>query len=117
MDDDQPIPLAQAATLFPQAGLTISTLRAEAMRGRLEIFRLGRRDYTTAAAMKKMVQRRREEDPRRVSTSIQHEANGSSATDRALSAQAALNQTVVALKQGLPRISAKSMRPGADHHH
>jgi hypothetical protein len=42
--DDEPIPLADACQLFPRARLTVSTLRAEADRGRLEIFRLGKRD-------------------------------------------------------------------------
>jgi hypothetical protein len=53
--DDEPIPLADACKLFPHARLTVSTLRAEADRGRLEIFRLGKRDYTTPRAMNEMV--------------------------------------------------------------
>jgi hypothetical protein len=35
-------------------------------------------------------------------------ANGLSETERVSSAQAALSQTVTALKQGLPRISGKN---------
>jgi hypothetical protein len=116
-DTDQPIPLTEAAALFPSARLTVSTLRAEAARGRLEVFRLGRRDYTTARAMHEMVRRCREDDYRRDSTSTGQEANGLSATDRASSAQAALSQTVTALKQGLPRISPKSTHPGAGRRH
>ena len=116
-DDNQPIPLTEAPALFPQARLTVSTLRAEAGRGRLEVFRLGRRDYTTAAAMERMLQRCREDDPRRASTSTRPEDNGSSETGRALSAQAALSTTVIALKQGLPHISAKSTRHSADRRH
>ena len=41
--DDDPITLANACELFPQAKLTLSTLRAEASRGRLEVFMIGRR--------------------------------------------------------------------------
>ena len=32
-----------------RSGLTVSTLRAEAARGRLDLFRIGKRDYTTPA--------------------------------------------------------------------
>jgi hypothetical protein len=108
MTEDDLITLKEACGLYPRANLTVSTLRAEAQRGRLEIFRLGRRDYTNAEAMREMVRRCREEDPRRDCISTRPEDSGSSVTDRALSAQAALSATVTALKQGLPRISAKS---------
>ena len=107
-DDDDPIPLREACALWPEAKLTLSTLRAEAARGRLDIFRLGKRDYTTRKSMKGMVRRCRDEDRRRGSTSTHDASNGSSETERAMSAQAALSQTVAALKQGLPRISARS---------
>ena len=70
-DDDTPITLAAAVKLWPQAKLTVSTLRAEAARGRLDIFRIGRRDYTTAQAMRDMVDRCRAEDYRRDYISIQ----------------------------------------------
>ena len=108
MSDDDPIPLRQACGLWPEAKLTLSTLRAEAARGHLDIFRMGKRDYTTPKSMREMVRKCREESRRHGSTSTQTENNGSSETERALSAQAALNQTVAALKQGLPRISARS---------
>jgi hypothetical protein len=98
IDDDEPITLAEACKLFPRAKLTVSTLRAEAGRQRLEIFGIGKRDYTTLRSMREMVRRCREEDHRRRSTS-QREINGSSA-ERLASAQAALNQTVQALKSG-----------------
>ena len=45
--DDDPIPLSEACKLYPLAKLTPSALRAEANRGNLVIFRLGRRDYVT----------------------------------------------------------------------
>ena len=65
-----PFRLADACALFPQARLTVSTLRAEAARGRLKIFRLGRRDYTTRRDMQEMIARCRDEDYRHDSTSI-----------------------------------------------
>jgi hypothetical protein len=108
MQDDEPITLADACELYPRAKLTVSTLRAEAGRGRLKIFRLGRRDYTTCRDMQEMIERCREEDYRRDCILTSAEANGSSEMERASSAQAALSATVTALKQGLPRISGKS---------
>jgi hypothetical protein len=108
MTDDDPIPLRKACGLFPEAKLTLSTLRAEAQRGRLDIFRMGKRDYTTPKSMREMVRKCQEESRRRGSTSTHNASNGSSETVRAMSAQAALKQTVMALKQGLPRISAKN---------
>jgi hypothetical protein len=107
-DDEDPITLDEAIKLFPGARMTKSTLRAERDRGHLEIFRLGKRDHTTAKSMREMVRKCRENARRRVSTSTQCGINGSSETGQASSAQAALNQTVAALKAGLPRISGKS---------
>jgi len=97
IDDDEPITLAEACKLFPRAKLTVSTLRAEADRKRLEIFRLGKRDYTTLRSMREMVRRCQEGDHRRGSTP--REVIGSS-TERLASAQAALNHTLQALKSG-----------------
>ena len=99
--EDDPITLREACNLFPRAKFTPSTLRAERDRERLEIFGIGRRDYTTLRSMREMVRRCREEDHRRRrgSTSTLHEVNGSS-KERVASAQAALNQTVKALKSG-----------------
>ena len=62
---EEPITLVEACKLYPRSRLTVSTLRAEAARRRLEIFRLGKRDYTTQQAMAEMVRRCREEDYRR----------------------------------------------------
>jgi hypothetical protein len=88
--DDDPLPLADACALYPQSRLTVSTLRAEAARGRLKIFRLGRRDYTTRRDMQEMFARCRAEDYRRDYISIRSAANGLSETDRISSARAAL---------------------------
>ena len=108
--EDDPITLAEACAIYPRSRLTVSTLRGEAARGRLDIFRLGKRDYTTLKSMREMVRKCQEDGRRRASTSTQQGANGSSETARASSARAALNQTVTALKQGLPRISGRSTR-------
>lgn len=116
-DIDEPVTLEDACGMFPRAKLTVSTLRAEAGRGRLEIFRLGRRDYTTASAMREMIRRCRDDARLQGSTSMPAGANGSSATDHASSARAALRATVTALKAGLPRISASNTRRSAAQRH
>jgi len=117
MTDDEPITLEDACALYPKARLKVSTLRAEAARGRLDIFRLGRRDYTTPAAMRQMVRKCQDAARPHASTSIQGEDNGLSETDQISSAQAALNQTVAALKADLPRISGRNTNRGAARRH
>src|SRR6516162_8356671 len=112
--DERPLTLKEAGELYR---LKISTLRAEAARGRLDIFRMGRRDYTTLESLKAMVAKCQEDARRRGSTSTQNESNGSSETTRASSAQAALNQTVLALRSGLPRISGKSTHQNDRNRH
>jgi hypothetical protein len=90
--EDDPITLREACTLFPQAHLTVSTLRAENRRGRLMIFPIGKRDYTTLRAMREMVQLCQQSDKRRKPV-----RNESSATARRASLAAA-NETVRMLK-------------------
>jgi hypothetical protein len=105
MNDDLPLTLKEASDLYR---LKVSTLRAEAGRGRLDVFRIGRRDYTTLEALKDMVRKCQEDARRRASTSTQDASSGSSETARASSAQAALSMSVQALRSGLPNISAKT---------
>lgn len=117
MTDDEPITLADACALYPRSRLKVSTLRAEASRGRLDIFRLGKRDYTTAKAMREMIRKCQDAARLPVSTSTPDEGNGLSETEQASSAQAALSQTVEALKRGLPHISGKSTGRSARNAH
>ena len=114
MNDDLPLTLKEAGDLYR---LKVSTLRAEASRGRLDVFRIGRRDYTTLEALKSMVRKCQEDARRRGSTSTQDASNGSSETERASSAQAALSMSVSALRSGLPRISGRSTRRNVPHPH
>lgn len=93
-DDDDPITLAEACKLFPLAHLTVSTLRAERDRGRLKIFRLGRRDYTTEADMRVMVRSSKDESSRRLYASTTNADNGEQARSAA-----ALSQITSALKR------------------
>jgi len=106
--DDAPITLAEACKLFPRARLTLSTLRAEAARGRLDIFRIGRRDYTTPQAMREMVRKCRVEPKAPGFTLIPGASPGLSETDQASSALAAAKETVLRLKSSSRNTSATS---------
>jgi hypothetical protein len=105
MTDDRPLTLKEAAAAY---GFTVSTLRAEADRGRLCIFRIGKRDYTMPDDMQEMIRRCRAEDHRRASISTRTDDSGLSETVRTESAQASLSRTVQALKSASLNTSAKS---------
>src|SRR5262245_42625433 len=98
MSPDDPIPLAEACRDLLHGRWTPATLRAEAARGNLVIFRLGRVDCTTPADLERMVQACRENRRVRGSTWTRPEESGSSETDRASSALAALKQSTARLK-------------------
>jgi len=103
--DHDAITLKDAAAHF---GFTVSTLRTEADRGRLTIYRIGRAYYTTPADVREMVVKCRVEQKGRDFTLIQSENNGLSETDRASSALAAANETVLRLRRPSPNSSAIS---------
>jgi hypothetical protein len=104
-NDTDTITLADAAQHF---GFTVLTLRAEAERGRLTIYKIGKRYYTTPAAIREMVELCRVQKPRPVSTSTPRADNGLSGTADALSARDALSLTVERLKNSLGDTSRPS---------
>jgi hypothetical protein len=101
--DNDTITLKDAASHF---GYTVSTLRAEAERGRLTIYKIGKKYYTTPADIRDMVQKCRVDQKGHGFTLTRSESSGLSETDRASSAQAALRQTLGKLKSNSPSISA-----------
>jgi hypothetical protein len=103
--DDRPLTLKEAAERY---GFKVATLRAEAGRGRLAIFRIGKRDYTMPADIQEIIRRCRAEDSRHASISTPSDMNGLSATEQASYAQAALRQSMKALRSDSRRISAPS---------
>ena len=105
MKDDDPITLKTAAADF---GVPIGVLKASGIAGKLEIYKLGTRYYTTPNAVRTWVQSCRVEPKAPVSTLIRRARSGSSETDRASSAQAALDMTVAELKSGSPHTTEKS---------
>ena len=107
-DDEKPIKLKEAAKRF---GFTVSTLRAEASRGRLTTYMIGGCLYTTPADIRGMVEKCRVEPKAHGVILIRNESNGSSATERASSALAAANETVLRLKSISRNISPISISP------
>jgi len=83
MTDDDPITLADACGLYPNAKLTVSTLKAEAGRGRLNTYKIGRRLYTTIADIRGMVDLCRVEQKAPGFTLTRSASSGLSETERA----------------------------------
>lgn len=79
------ITLKDAAEHF---GFTVSTLRAEADRGRLTLYKIGKRYYTTPADIKSMVEQCRVEPKARAFTLIKTEDSTRLETARASSERA-----------------------------
>lgn len=108
--DDVPMTLAQAVEqCFPLGGVTVSTLRTEARKGRLVTERIAGKDFVTRRAIDEMRARCREQGSRPVSKSAPKqtdERSGSSETDNGIDAQAALR-----LRLSKPsRLSANTSR-------
>lgn len=106
--DDDTITLKDAASHF---GFTVSTLRAEAGRGRLTIYKIGKRYYTTPGDIKEMVKQCRVEQKGRDFTLIRGGNSGLSETERASSALAAAKETALRLKNSSRSTSATSTVP------
>ena len=103
--DNDTITLKDAASHF---GYTVSTLRAEADRGRLTIYKIGKRYYTTPADIRDMVQKCRVEQRGHGFTLTRSASSGSSETERALSARARAQETVTRLKNSSRNTSETS---------
>ncbi len=95
-NDTDPITLKDAAQHF---GFSVWTLRTEADRGRLTIYRIGRKDYTTPNDVKEMVKLCRVEKRGHGSISFRESDSGLSETDRASSALAAANESALRLRR------------------
>jgi hypothetical protein len=99
MTDDNPITLAEACEIVFKNTITPATLRAEQARGRVDIFRIGKRGFTTLRSVRAMVEKCRVEDPRHAFTSTQDANNGLSETQLVLSARASLERKLDELKR------------------
>lgn len=106
--DHDTITLRDAASHF---GYTVCTLRAEADRGRLTIYKIGKKYYTTPADIREMVQKCRVEQKGHAFTLIRSEANGSSGTEAVSSALERARETAQKLKSTSRNISGTSTGP------
>jgi hypothetical protein len=110
-----PIPLKRAvAIFFPEGGVSVSTLRAEARKGRLVLERIGGKDFVTGEAIEKMRELCRVQPKVPAFTSDGQRGVrliGSSETDRASAGLAAVMKTARELKRHSKSISHKNTDP------
>ena len=104
--DEDHITLKDAEKHF---GFSVYTLRAEADRGNLAIYKVGKRFYTTPGDVKEMIKKCRVEPKVRDFTSIHAARNSLSETERLSSAQAAANETALMLKNSSRSILGKNI--------
>lgn len=104
--DNDTITLQDAAKHF---GFSVYTLRTEADRGRLVIYKIGRRYYTTPADVKEMVRLCRVDQKGRDFTLIKNAVNSPSETERLSSAQAAARESAEKLKNSSRNTLGKSI--------
>jgi hypothetical protein len=101
--EDRLMTLDEAARLLP--GATRSTLTAEHKRGKLTLYKIGKRLYTSARHMEELVEKCRVQPKAPVST-WSAGGDGSSGTDQGKSALAALRARV-----GTPKVSSVDTSP------
>lgn len=97
------ITLEDACKFFLHGKVTVATLRALHKDERLEIYRIGRRDFTTLSDLKDMQQKCRVPAPALNSGSTKPVRDGRSAMARASAAQAA-----VAMRLERPKKNSRS---------
>src|SRR6187200_483511 len=107
-----PVPLARAVSLFfPEGGVTVSTLRTEARKGRLALERIGGKNFVTGEAINQMRELCRVERKVRASTLEAAKAgasSGSSVTENTKRALAAARQAARELKENCRNTSPKN---------
>lgn len=96
--EDDPLTLQEVCRSYFKSTLTPATLRAEARRGRLAIFKIGRRHYTTLAAVREMVRLCHVEPKAHDYTWTRSATHGLSETARNSFVQAALNDKLIELR-------------------
>jgi hypothetical protein len=104
--DSDIITLKDAAQHF---GFSVYTLRTEADWGRLTIYKIGKRYYTTPADVKEMVRLCRVDQKAPDFTLIRNVNSGLSETERASSALAAARESALRLKNSSHTTLGKSI--------
>lgn len=98
--DTDPITLKEASEIIFNKRVGVAALRSEAVRGRLSIFRIGGRDFTTIRDVREMVEKCRVEKHRPASTMTKNETRGLSVTERDSFALASIANNRRKLKAG-----------------
>lgn len=106
--DHDTITLKDAAQHF---GFTVSTLRAEAKRNNLTIYKIGKRYYTTPSDIRTMVEKCRVDQKDQDFTLIRGASSGLSEMERASSAQAAAKEVMLRLRSSSRVTSVPSIAP------
>lgn len=99
--EDDPITLQEAVDMVFRGTVKVSTLRVEALRGNVEIFKVGRRHFTTLRSVRGMMDKCREKRKARGSILTASANNGPSEMEQATTARVALNQTLQGLRRSL----------------
>jgi hypothetical protein len=95
------ITLEDACKHFLGGKVTVATLRAMHKADKLDIYRIGRRDFTTISDLKAMQQKCRVEAPARNSGSTRRATDGRSAMEKASAAQTAVAMRLEQRKRSL----------------
>jgi len=113
---DDLMTLQEACNRVFDGAFKVSTLRAEHQRGRLTIYKIGRRHFTTLRDLQEMKKKCLVAQKERASISTRNASNGLSETERLSSALVALTQTTEALKSNSLNISPASTGPRRARH-
>lgn len=109
--DDDPVTLKEACEMAFRGTITVASLRAEAGRGNLDIFRIGRRDFTTLRAVREMQAKCLAGRKDRTFIATQPANSGLSEMDHVSSALAALRTSTRKLRSSSPNTSAENTNP------
>ena len=96
--EDDPVTLQEACDIVFRGTIKVSTLRLEASRGNVDVFMVGRRQFTTLRSVRGMRDKCQGNRKARASISTATESNGLSETANISSALVTLSQTTRALK-------------------
>jgi hypothetical protein len=99
---------AAARIAFPDGSVKASALRREALAGRLVIYRIANKDFTTITDIKEMTKRCRVQAKGRMSTTTSSADCSISETANSNEALASMKLTARALKEHLQSTSSKS---------
>lgn len=97
--EDDPVTLQEACDIVFRGVVKVSTLRLEATRGHLEIFKVGRRLFTTLRSVREMREKCRENPKGHGFTATELAKRSLSEMDQSSSALVALSQKTRELKR------------------